>query len=941
MSEGLNQKSRKLSQAFLESEYVVRVQYFRLASMLATIFMLGAAALDWYVYRPQFGEFLRLRFVCCALILLLWWLVKTPVGAPYYRLFGIVFPALPAFFLSFIIYRTEGALSSYYGAVNLVLLGTGIVLRLSVLDTLIVFAEVMVLYLAACILHGLPPNKSVFFTNSYFLFVTGAFVVMASHFYNRLRFREFCLRYELDENRRSLAETNQKLMELDQIKSRFFANISHELRTPLTLLLAPLENLLQRFNRSLDQDTRELLVTMHSNGMRLLKLINDLLDLVRMESGRMEVKSEPLEITDFVRGLASAARQVAEDKRLTLETFVDPQLGSILADRDKLEKIVLNLVFNALKFTPSGGRVSLRAEKRSDIVPPPTRPAREDTSKAVDSSAPNPRGAGDRTATEAALPTAAAPSSSAEVQPDEWFITVSDTGMGIAEKNLPFVFDRFWQADGSSKRKYQGVGIGLALVKELTELQGGKVSVQSQEGKGTTFTIRLPYCKAEPATPKTKPKPQESESESGSQSASGGRVSSEEWLVNLYRRAELFPAMTPLQDTLRPVEVLRNGNLPKLLVADDEPDMLRFLKSQLTEHYEVLEAVDGQQAIEKAGQFLPDIILLDMMMPEKDGLQACHEIRQKTSTQNIPIILLTARADEESKLAALNAGASDFLPKPFSTTELHVRIKNLVESHHYQRKLAKQNQALESTIEQLKETELQLVQTEKLASLGRMSAGIIHEINNPLNFATTGLFTLRNKGKHLAPEQQEEYAEILKDVEEGIGRVKAIVTDLRMFSHPDTEGRDQVEIAEVIGSALRFLSNEWKDKVQIEKHIPEHQTIWANKNRLIHVATNLLQNSLDAMKRKSYGDEKPLIRIDGRLQNGSSILSIRDNGPGIDPKHLDKIFDPFYTTKDVGEGMGLGLSICYRIIQEYDGRITVDTEPGKFCEFTLEFPVKG
>src|SRR5205807_4368975 len=226
---------------------------------------------------------------------------------------------------------------------------------------------------------------------------------------------------------------------------------------------------------------------------------------------------------------------------------------------------------------------------------------------------------------------------------------------------------------------------------------------------------------------------------------------------------------------------------PTVLVADDEPDMLRFLKSQLSRHYNVIEAVDGQQAIEKAAQFIPEIILLDMMMPEKDGLEACREIRERTSTQTIPIVLLTARADEETKLAALEAGASDFLAKPFSTTELHVRIKNLVESHQYQMKLSKQNQVLENTIDQLKETETQLVQTEKLASLGRMSAGIIHEINNPLNFATTGLFTLRNKAKYIAPEQIEDYQENLTDVEEGIKRVKTIVSDLRSFSHPDNE----------------------------------------------------------------------------------------------------------------------------------------------------------
>ncbi|HET7626288.1 MAG TPA: ATP-binding protein [Verrucomicrobiae bacterium] len=781
------------------------------------------------------------------------------------------------------IYATNGPNSPYYAGLNLVMLGAAILLRWTLADSIAVFLFSLITYLAACIFSGETGVQGLFFNNFYFLFVTGVFIITGSWFYNKIRFREFALRFELDQNRKALEESNQKLKELDQIKSRFFANVSHELRTPLTLLLAPLETLLKKFHRSLDQETHGVLVTMHSNGMRLLKLINDLLDLVRMESGRLEIKLEPLDVADFVKGLASAARQVADDKRLKLETFIDPDAEAIMADRDKLEKIVLNLVFNALKFTPAGGRVELRAEKI----------------------------AGD------------------------FVITVSDTGMGIAEKSLPYIFDRFWQADGSSKRKYQGVGIGLALVKELAEAQGGKVSVASTEGKGTTFTVRLPYQKAEPVA---KPEPKEESTENGSDTRT---VSSEEWLANLYRRAELFPAMTPLQDSLKPVEISRNGSrIPKALVADDEPDMLRFLKSQLAEHYEVFEAVDGQQAIEKASQFLPDVILLDMMMPEKDGLQACREIRERTSTQSIPIILLTARADEETKLAALEAGASDFLPKPFSTTELHVRIKNLVESHQYQMKLSKQNQALESTIEQLKETEMQLVQTEKLASLGRMSAGIIHEINNPLNFATTGIFTLRNKSKFIPPEQQEEYAEILTDVEDGLKRVKTIVSDLRMFTHPNTEQVDPVEVSDVVSSALRFLSSEWRGAVQIEQNIQEHQTIYANKNKLIHVITNLLQNSLDALKTKKFEHEKPAIWIEGRVENGRSILTLRDNGPGIAPEHLDKVFDPFYTTKDVGDGMGLGLSICYRIVQQYEGRISVKTEVGKFCAFTLEFPIK-
>ncbi|MEY2465930.1 MAG: hypothetical protein QOD03_451 [Verrucomicrobiota bacterium] len=869
-------------QTYAEYERQITSRHLKIGCYLVMLLMPVGVVLDKYVYPDKVAYFLRLRFFASLLAMGIWGLLRTQISQKILWLLSLLIALVPAFFICLMIYGTQGPLSPYYAGLNLVLLAIALVMRWSVDLSLTAALLVMAMYLTACFSRGpiTPSEYGVFINNIYFLSLTSIIVIAGGRLHRALRIREFTLRYELDENRKVLEETNQKLMELDQIKSRFFANISHELRTPLTLLLAPLESLLLRFNRSLDQETRELLATMHSNGMRLLKLINDLLDLVRMESGRMEVRRDSVEVTEFTKGLASAARQVANDKRLSLETFVDPQLGAVVVDRDKLEKIILNLMFNALKFTPAGGRVELRAEKREQEI----------------------------------------------------FFIVSDTGMGISEKNLPFVFDRFWQADGSSKRKYQGVGIGLSLVKELTEVQGGKVTAQSAEGKGTTFTVRLPYQKAEAV---------EASPEVNAESAAAGTVSSEEWLANLYRRAELFPAITSVQDSLKPVEVFSKGNLPKALIADDEPDMLRFLKSQLSKHYDVIEAVDGQQAVEKASQFMPDIILLDMMMPEKDGLQACREIREHTPTQSIPIILLTARADEETKLKALEVGASDFLAKPFSTTELHVRIKNLIEAHQYQRKLTRQNQVLESTIDQLKDTETQLVQSEKLASLGRMSAGIIHEINNPLNFATTGLFTLRNKAKYLAPEQQAEYTEVLTDVEEGIKRVKTIVSDLRMFSHPDTEHRDEVEVSEVVASALRFVSNEWKGIVRVEQNLSQPLIAWANKNKLIHVLVNLLQNSADAMRGKTYsGAEKPTIWIEGRMEQHRTIVSVRDNGPGIDRENLDKIFDPFFTTKDVGEGMGLGLSICYRIIQECEGKISVRTEPGKFCEFTLEFPAK-
>jgi C4-dicarboxylate-specific signal transduction histidine kinase len=329
-----------------------------------------------------------------------------------------------------------------------------------------------------------------------------------------------------------------------------------------------------------------------------------------------------------------------------------------------------------------------------------------------------------------------------------------------------------------------------------------------------------------------------------------------------------------------------------------------------------------------------------MMMPQKDGLEVCRDLRQRTSTQTIPILLLTARADEETKLTVLSAGANDFVTKPFSTTELSVRLKNLVDAYHLQRELARKNQVLESTLEQLKETEAQLAQSEKLASLGRMSAGIIHEINNPLNFTKTGLYTLRGMADPLSEEAKTEFLEVLRDMEDGINRITNIVSDLRTFTQPNVSQFEAVPALQVVNSALRFLSNEWRDTVKIEKEIPEHQTIWANSHQVTQILVNLLQNALYALKRISSCEIEPMIWIRCFDDDGDSLIVVRDNGEGIPSENLYKIFDPFFTTKDVGEGMGLGLSICYRLMKQHGGRIEVHSDPGKYSEFILRFPQK-
>jgi signal transduction histidine kinase len=872
--------SPELRAAFVKEDRRVRIANSKGGCWLAIVLMPAGYSLDAGFYPEKALLFLKLRILCSLLVAGVLALLYTEVGRRFYKFLSQIWYILPLITLCWIIYASNGAVCPHYLGLYIVLLTVGLMLPWTYQENLFAGVLVTVMYVAACWFNqsiDSPMTTDEFKSHLYFLILTDIIVVTGSYFQERIRLSEFVLRFELDKNKRMLEESNRKLVEMDGIKSRFFANISHELRTPLTLLIAPLESMMREKGPLLDEGTRQILKIMQVNAMRLLKLINDLLDLVKLESGRMEVRKEPLAIDEFIKGLVQAIQGPATDKRVSLSTRVEKGPPAVLADRDKLEKIVLNLLFNSVKFTPAGGTVELNVQTEGKVLT----------------------------------------------------LKVRDSGMGIAEKDLSFIFDRFWQGDSSAQRRYQGTGIGLALVKELAEAQGGTVTAESRLGKGTTMTVKIPVEELQQAPQEAEPGP-----------PGPSPAASDEWLTKLYRRAELFPAITPLSDMLKEDSYSRSRR-PRILIVDDEPDILRFLKSELDRHYEIIEAVDGVQALEKGAQFLPDLILLDMMMPGKDGIQACREFKEKAITRAIPVILLTARADDETKISALNAGANDFLTKPFSTTELHVRVKNLIEFHQFQMELSRQKSALESALDQVKETEGQLVQNEKMASLGRMSAGIIHEINNPLNYAATALHVLKAKKESLPAGEREKFIEIVTDIEEGVDRVQRIVSDLRSFTHPSRDGVDSILLADVVKMACRFLSHQLKERVRMEVDLPEGQRVLADRNKLIQIFINLLQNSLDAFKGKDFGDEKPAISIRSKEAGGKVLVSVRDNGTGIDPVHLDKIFDPFFTTKDVGEGMGLGLSISYRILREQGGNLSARSEKGKYTEFTLEIPVQG
>jgi len=255
-------------------------------------------------------------------------------------------------------------------------------------------------------------------------------------------------------------------------------------------------------------------------------------------------------------------------------------------------------------------------------------------------------------------------------------------------------------------------------------------------------------------------------------------------------------------------------------------------------------------------------------------------------------------------------------------------------------KLSEQNLALENANREIKETQMQLVQAEKMSSLGRFSAGLMHDILNPLNYARTGLFVLRKKNRKLPAEAQADADAVVNDIEDGLRRVNEIVSGLRTFSHPGDQAPEELEVAALFEVALRFVANALNEKnINIQLELEPGQKVWAGHNNLVTVFVNLLENSFDALAEKNFPDgDGPRIVVSSRSEGERCRLSIRDNGPGIPPQNLPKIFDPFFTTKEIGKGTGLGLSVCFGIVRGYGGAITVAGEPGQFCEFILDLP---
>ena len=651
---------------------------------------------------------------------------------------------------------------------------------------------------------------------------------------------------------------------LDRAKTAFFTRISDEFRKPLTLMLGPAGDLLAGAHGRLSGDQHEQIAVLHANATHLLKLADTLHAFLRIEAGRVEPRFEPTDLAAFTLELAGVFRSAVDRAGLAFTIDCQPLDEPVYVDRDMWEKIVLNLISNALKFTLRGHIevILRRAGAYSELV-------------------------------------------------------VSDTGTGIAAEHIPHLFRRFYRIPDAHGRSEEGSGLGLALVDEFVRIHGGSVNVTSEPGTGTSFTIRLLMGEAHlPADRIMR--------DGGGAAAPADAATFVEDALRWLPGAAAAVLERDADDVPPVVEpVAADAAAARILIADDHIDVRNYLTRLLGKRWTVEAVADGNAALEAIRTRRPDLVIADVMMPGLDGLQLLRTLREDPQTSIIPVLLLSGRAAEEERVAGLEAGAADFLSKPFSGRELVARVQTHIELSHLR---------AEAHLERTRQLE------EHMASRDAFFAAASHELRNPIHSLQLQLLALTRKAEREAPAPKLEWVHArLGTATKQLSRLTKLVDTLLDVSRI-ASGRlplvlEDVDLAEIVADAFERLDP--AEQAQITLFLNPVVGRW-DRLRLDQVVTNLVSNAV------KYGEGKP-IAIVVSADEGRARLEVTDHGIGIAPHHQERVFERFEraVTDRRYAGFGLGLWITSRIVEEFGGTLSLRSELSVGSTFIVDLPVKG
>ncbi|MGA8399667.1 MAG: ATP-binding protein [Stellaceae bacterium] len=683
----------------------------------------------------------------------------------------------------------------------------------------------------------------------------------------------------------------EALAEIDRAKTLFFSNVSHEFRTPLSLIIGPITNALDNA-KGLAGTQLELA---HRNSLRLLKLVNSLLDFSRIEAGRAEAAYVATDLSHLTAELASNFRSACERAGLRLSVDCPPLSGPVHVDRDMWEKIVLNLVSNAFKFTFDGG-IEVAVGEAGGFAE----------------------------------------------------LVVRDTGVGIPRPEIGRLFERFYRIEGQRGRTHEGSGIGLALVQELVKLHGGTIEVDSAVGRGTVFTVRVPLGTAHLPSNAAGAQPR---LVSTSVRADAFVHEALRWLPGEPDAG--FGALDEAEETEVSAE-LRGGG--RVLLADDNADMREYIRRLLGARCEVRTVADGRAALHDIREHRPNLVLADIMMPDMDGFELLREIRGDAALQDIPVILLSARAGEESRVQGLAAGANDYLVKPFAARELIARVSANLELARVRSEataaLRELNESLarrvDAEVGERMKVEETLRQAQKMEAIGHLTGGIAHDFNNLLQVVLGNLDGLKRR---IDASDMPSRSDIIRAVEgamRGAERAASLTQRLLAFSRRQPLEPRPLDVNRLVTGMSELLRRTLGESIAIETMMGDGLwRVFADPSQLENATLNLAVNARDAMPEggkltiesaNAHLDEAYTTEQQ-ELEPGQYVmLAISDTGIGMTKDVVVSAFDPFFTTKEVGHGTGLGLSQVYGFVKQSNGHVRIYSEPGEGTTVRIYLP---